>query len=126
MTEEDAVKAVAGFRQRHCAEVVAFMAKGYSLTAFAGEIGVSRATLDRWCGAHATFAAAVDRAQAARARRLEDELLRARGSGSASHRLQALKSAAPDEWPTPGGRAVQSRGKPQRPTAVALPDNGRQ
>jgi hypothetical protein len=56
-----------GYKARYCADVVAFMAKGYSLTAFAGEIGETRTNLMKWCARHPNFAEAVERAQARRA-----------------------------------------------------------
>ena len=114
---------------RYCEAVMEFMGRGYSLTAFAGEIGASRADLMRWCDKHATFAAAVERAQARRARLLEDRLLSARGSGAFGAHMQALKTAAPDEWPSaaagPARTKPASRGKPTAETGLDLPDNGR-
>ena len=108
----------------YCAQVVEFMGRGYSLTAFAGEIGVSRATLDRWYEDHPTFTRAVDRAQAARTRRLEDHFINAKGSSAAGLRMQALKTAAPDEWPAKGVRPAARRRRPAA-AAIELPDNGR-
>ncbi len=120
--------ALVDYKPRFCAEVVAFMGRGYSLTAFAGEIGVSRATLLRWGEKHSPFARAMERAQARRARLLEDRLLSAKGAAFGAH-MQALKTAAPDEWPARSARPVAAapRGPASKISAdVALPDNGRE
>ena len=117
------------YQAGYCDAVMEFMGRGYSLTAFAGEIGASRADLLRWCDKYATFAAAVERAQARRARVLEDRLLAARGSGAFGAHMQALKTAAPDEWPDAAAAGARvkatSRGKPAAEASLDLPDNGR-
>ena len=116
------------YAPRFCAEVVEFMARGYSLTAFAGEIGVSRAKLLKWCEKHTRFAEAVECAQAKRARLLEDRLLAAKGAGAFGAHMQALKTAAPAEWPAqparPAARPKASAGMTE--VDVDLPDNGRE
>ena len=119
------------YSPRFCAEVVEFMGRGYSLTAFAGEIGVSRARLLKWCQDHSPFAEAVDCAQAKRARLLEDRLLAARGASAFGAHMQALKTAAPEEWPAkspqPPARPAGPRGRAKAAAAeVVLPDNGRE
>ena len=123
----DRPAAVPIYRVRYCEDVVAFMARGYSLTAFAGEIGASRAKLMVWCDSHPLFAAAVEQGQARRARVLEDRLLAAKGANAFGAHLEALKSAAPDEWPgkKPAKSARGDRDRPDPPAAVKLPDNGR-
>ena len=96
----------------------------YSLTAFAGEIGVSRAKLDEWTVSHPPFAEAVARGRAARTRTLEAGLLAAEtGAKVSAHRL-ALRTVQSDDW--------RDRPEPERhvrPTApiagLDLPDNGR-
>ncbi len=111
------------YEPRYCVEVVEFMGRGYSLTAFAGEIGASRADLERWREDHPPFAAAVERAQARRARLLEDRMLASKDAKALSAQLDALKAAAPEEWSGAEAPPPQ-RGKSPRP-AVDLPDNGR-
>ncbi len=118
------------YEPRHCLEVVEFMGRGYSLTAFAGEIGASRAELLKWCEKHPPFAVAVERAQARRARMLEDRLLCARGSSAFVAHMQALRTAAPDEWPNaPAAGKGQAKPAARRTPAVEvgldIPDNGR-
>ncbi len=126
------------YKVGYCAQVTAFLGRGYSLSAFAGEIGTTRANLLDWCAAHAPFADAVARGQARRARLLEESLSRADPSGRAAL-LRALKDAAPEDWaprrraggapeaaPPPPRRPKSSPEDRGEPTAfVALPDNGR-
>ncbi len=56
----------------YCERVIEFCAEGYSLTGFAGEIGVGRQSITDWCAAHPEFSLAVARAKAATARWWED------------------------------------------------------
>lgn len=92
------------YAPRLCEAVVAFMAQGYSLTAFGGEIGVSRETLTKWRKKHSAFNAAVRVGEAARARALEQKLLAAGSGASVSAHVFALKCAVPEEWrDKPGG-----------------------
>lgn len=58
---------------KFCDEMVAFCRQGYSLTAFAGEIGVSRECLAEWGRVHKEFFVALTRAKAAAARWWEDQ-----------------------------------------------------
>ena len=52
------------YRPEYCEMIQDFMAKGYSLGAFAGSIGVGRTTLDKWKAAHPEFADAWEIGQA--------------------------------------------------------------
>src|SRR6516165_2364921 len=52
------------YRPEFCQKVIDFCAQGYSLTAFAGEIGVSRDCLTKWGKAHPDFLLAVGVAKA--------------------------------------------------------------
>jgi hypothetical protein len=115
------------YDMRYNDEVVAFMGRGYSLTAFAGEIGVSRSTLDHWVADHPTFARAVERGQARRARVLEDRLLAASDRTAFGLHMEALKTAAPDDWRGAGrpGKAPRTASPAPTVEAVELPDNGR-
>ena len=116
------------YELRYCEQLVAFMSRGYSLTAFAGEIGTSRATLMRWCKDHPPFARAVERGQACRARLLEERLLGAGGSKAAD--MQALKAAAPDDWSASPVRASARKATrlnlaKAEGVTIEVPDNGR-
>ena len=73
------------------------MAKGYSLTAFAGSIQMSRETIYQWQRAHPAFADAIKRAQPARLYFLEKKLLESNGRDTVAS-IFALKNAAPEEW----------------------------
>src|SRR4051794_40772155 len=55
------------YDRRYCDDIVAFCRHGYSITAFAGHIGVARSTIQEWAGAHEEFSAAVKAAKAAAA-----------------------------------------------------------
>lgn len=54
------------YRPEYCDLVIEEMAKGYSLGAFAGTVGVSRATINVWMAQHPEFLEATSRAKAAR------------------------------------------------------------
>lgn len=54
------------YRPEYCDLVIEEMAKGFSLGAFAGIIGVARSTIQRWVSEHQEFSVAVSRAKAAR------------------------------------------------------------
>lgn len=82
----------------YCEEVVAFMGKGYSLTAFAGSIGVCYDTVAEWKKVHPEFSAAVKTGQAARTKCLETTLLAGETGPKVTAHIFALKNAAPDEW----------------------------
>jgi hypothetical protein len=82
----------------YCDLVVEFMAKGFSLTAFAGSIRKSRDAVYDWISAHREFSDAVSRGRAARTAALEGKLLGARYGAQASAAIFALKNAQPDEW----------------------------
>lgn len=91
------------YEPRFCDEVVADMAEGYSLTAFAGRIGVSKSTLNEWMDAHPEFSDAVSCAKAARLRKWEGLGLdvAAKGSGgpgAATVIVFGLKNMGDDEW----------------------------
>jgi hypothetical protein len=84
------------FRAEFCARVIAFMAQGFSLTAFAGEIGVSRETVYEWGKTLPQFSDALTRARAARALYWERRLLSAEKDSRAV--IFALRNACGDEW----------------------------
>ena len=82
--------------------VETFCADGYSLTAFAGEIGVCRATINNWCNEFPEFLEAASRAKAKRARWWEDrarEIAQNGGpGGQATMVIFGLKNHAPDDF----------------------------
>ena len=111
-TPKPAKARTTGYDPQLCEAVVAFMGQGFSLTAFGGEIGVSRETLVRWRKKHRAFDAAVKTAEAARARTLEDKLLRADSGASVSAHVFALKCAVPEEWRDKPGADAEHGGAP--------------
>ena len=116
---------MAPFSAAYCEQLVEFMGRGYSLTAFAGEIGVTRATLEAWREKHPTFARAVARGQARRARVLEDHLLAAKGATAFGAHMEALKTAAPDDWRGEGAARPKPPARVTSSVRLDLPDNGR-
>lgn len=79
-------------------EVENLMRQGYSKTAAAGHIGISRDTLLEWTSQYPEFSGAVRRGEAARTLKLETDLLAATSGPMVTSRIFALKNAAPDEW----------------------------
>jgi hypothetical protein len=71
---------------------------GLSLSAFADEVGVDRATLTRWAQRHPEFCIAIGRAKAARAKRLEVEVMVSTNGPAIGARILALKNCAEDDW----------------------------
>lgn len=81
-----------------CEAVIAAGAQGYSLTAFAGLIGVHRDTLYAWGEAHPEFSDAMKRHKAVRVHRLEFGLLNSASAPVVTAHIFALKNACPEEW----------------------------
>ncbi len=84
---------------KFCAEVIDFMALGYSKSAFAGHIGVNRDTLQEWEAKHAEFSVATKDGAVARLKFLENRLLSDTfASPQITAMIFALKNAMPAEW----------------------------
>lgn len=79
-----------------------FCADGYSLTAFAGEIGVDRDTISEWAKVHPAFSVAVNRAKAKRAHWWERQARKVAQDGGpggqATMVIFGLKNHAPDDY----------------------------
>ena len=86
------------YKEAYCNEVIETMATGLSLTAFAGEIGVSRDTVNEWTRVHPEFSDAVKVGQAKRVKYLERTMLDGEFGPRVTARIFALKNADPDEW----------------------------
>lgn len=82
----------------YCNEVIEICATGLSLTAFAGDIGVARSTVNKWMEEHPEFSEAVKVAKAKRTAALEKQMLSAENGPTVTARIFALKNADPDEW----------------------------
>jgi hypothetical protein len=78
--------------------VIDALAEGYSLTAFAGMILVSRGTINDWMKAHSEFSSAVNRALPSRQKWWEYRLMTATRGGQVAAAIFALKNVAPDDW----------------------------
>lgn len=81
-----------------CEALIEFMGKGYSLTAFAGEIGVARSTINEWMAEHHEFSEATRVGQAKRTRALETTLLAGESGPKVTGHIFALKNADPEGW----------------------------
>jgi DNA-binding XRE family transcriptional regulator len=78
--------------------ILDLMAAGLSITAAAGEIGVSRRTVYDWEDKHPDFSHTIKIARAKRTLFLERRLLSATDSPTVTSSIFALKNACPDEW----------------------------
>jgi hypothetical protein len=90
--------AVSFYKPEYCDQVIQCMAEGYSLTAFAGSIGVDKASIYRWITAHPEFSLAVDQARAARLKAWETKLMNADKGAQAATSIFALKNCDPEEF----------------------------
>jgi transposase len=79
-------------------KAIEYMALGYSITAFAGHIRVSRETVYEWARVHPEFSDALKIARSARVNQLECDLLSAESNPMVTSRIFALKNACPEEW----------------------------
>lgn len=86
------------YKKAYAHMLVDFAARGYSLTAFAGHIRVSRSCLLKWAEQYPEFRVAVDTAKAARTECLEREALEAESAARINFRVAALKNCAPEDW----------------------------
>ncbi len=86
------------YREEFCDLARQSMELGFSKTATAGKLGVSKQTFANWCQAHPEFLAAVKEGETLRTLKLETDLLGATDGPTVTSRIFALKNAAPDEW----------------------------
>jgi hypothetical protein len=84
----------------YCDQVVEFLKDGYSLTAFAGEIGVARSTIFKWAEEHSEFSDSIKMGQAAATLWWEkaNRALAVGGSGNATACIFGLKNRAAEDW----------------------------
>ena len=106
--------------------VETFCADGYSLTAFAGEIGVCRATINNWCGEFPEFLEAVNRAKAARARWWEERAreIAQKGGPRWSSDDGHIRAEEPRSGRFQGSHAPRAYRQGWRPHRDANPDAG--
>jgi len=88
------------YRPEYCEAVIDFMADGYSVTAFAGSLRVSRQTVYQWAADHPEFSDALQVGKAAAALWWEDTHRRnaQTGEGNASASIFGLKNRCAEEW----------------------------
>jgi DNA-binding XRE family transcriptional regulator len=88
------------FEDAFCDRIIELMAQGYSLTAAASELNVSRETVYAWekDGNHPAFSDAVKLARGKRTFKLETDLLKAPDGPTVTSRIFALKNACAEEW----------------------------
>jgi len=117
------------YRGAYSEQVEQAMGQGYSLTAFAGLIGVSRRALDGWIAARPDFAEAVGRGQARRLAHWERaalDMVERGGAGSASVILFGLKTMGAQDWADDGDGDGEATGDSRGSVVIfALPENGR-
>jgi hypothetical protein len=84
----------------YCDQVIEFLKDGYSLTAFAGEIGVARSTVFKWMEEHEEFSDSVKIGQAGATLWWEkaNRALATSGTGNATACIFGLKNRASDDW----------------------------
>lgn len=88
---------------RFCDMLLEDMKQGFSITAFAGSIGVARSTINEWAEAHPEFSEALDTGKAVRLRFWEQTAINVAakgtgGPGAASVITFGLKNMGGDEW----------------------------
>jgi transposase len=88
------------YKKEFCDEVLPFMSQGFSITAFAGHLGVSRQTVYDWMNAHPEFLDAIKQGEAASAKWWEEALRNTvlTGQGNATAAIFGLKNRIPSEW----------------------------
>ncbi|WP_373083812.1 helix-turn-helix domain-containing protein [Zhongshania sp.] len=85
---------------KYCDEVVEYMRDGYSVTAFAGHIGVARSTVFKWADEHEEFSDSLKAAQAMAAQWWEDRLrdVAMTGTGNATAAIFGVKNRSSEDY----------------------------
>jgi len=90
------------YKPEYCEEIINSAKQGFSLTGFAGQIGVSRRTITEWAEQHPEFSLAVTQAKAAAAASWERRAINIGdgngGPGAAGMVQFALKNLGADDW----------------------------
>ena len=103
------------YNPAYCEQVIDVCREGYSLTGFAGKIGVSRECLTKWGQEYPEFLLALKRAKAAAAYGIETDANRVRkvggGPGAASMCTFQLKNFASDDYADRQEHLIGGNGK---------------
>ncbi len=86
------------YRPEYCQRAIEFMGQGYSVTALAGHLLVSKRCLYEWIAAHREFGDAINIGRAARVAALDTKLLTTVQGVGVTAAIFALKNADPTEW----------------------------
>jgi len=88
------------YKPEYCQEAIKYMSNGYSVTAFAGHIGVARSTVFKWAEENPAFSDALKAAQAMAAMWWEDTLreVARTGQGNASAAIFGVKNRSNEDW----------------------------
>jgi hypothetical protein len=127
MADRELSLCLSPYRDSYGEQVEQAMGRGYSLTAFAGLIGVSRHVVDGWIADCPAFAEAVGRGQARRLMHWERaalEVVERGGAGAASVILFGLKTLGGQDW-ADAGEADGPGDSGASVVIFALPENGR-
>jgi hypothetical protein len=114
----------------YCELVVKDMSEGYTLSAFAGLIGVSRGTINRWMERHPDFNDAVQRGKAMQLRAWEKDARNIAkgggGPGASTMVVFGLSNLGDGEWRNKQDFTVGNPdGSKLERTVIILPHNGR-
>lgn len=88
------------YKREYCQSAIDFMRDGYSVTAFAGHIGVARSTVFKWAEENLEFSDALKTAQALAALWWEESLrtVARTGEGNATACIFGVKNRSTEEW----------------------------
>jgi hypothetical protein len=86
------------YRPEYCQRAIDYMGQGFSLTALAGHLGMSKDAIYDWINLYPDFRHAVNIGRAARVAALEAKLLSTSQGVGVTAAIFALKNADPDEW----------------------------
>jgi hypothetical protein len=86
------------YRPEYCQRAIEFMGQGYSVTALAGHLGMSKDAIYDWINLYPDFCHAIRIGRAARVAALEAKLLTTSQGVGVTAAIFALKNADPDEW----------------------------
>lgn len=113
------------YKKEYCQEAIDFMKDGYSVTAFAGHIGVARSTVFKWAEENQEFSDALKTAQAKAAYWWEQSLrqVATTGQGNASAAIFGVKNRSGEEWRDKQEIDHTSSDDSLKPLVIVVPDD---